>query len=409
MLVDTVGSILTCTVGQHVSIRENIMATRVVTAENLFQPLNLLFSFSSVYQFASVANVTFSDSYEEFLDAVKVFNFDLSFAAGCLFDATFHRRLLFSTIAPIIALGFLAGTYLVAVHIHRGSPGSLQIIWQKHVSMVLLLTFLVYSSVSTILFEAFACERLENGKNYVRADYEVNCASSEHKRYQVYAGFMIMLYTVGIPALYFGLLFRDRDVLTRSKADREDPPRVTLTSSLWKAYRPSVFYYEVVECARRVLLTGVVVFIFPNSSAQIAVTLMIAFTFVIISEVLSPYSSTWDTWISRMGQLVVYTSMYVALLRKVDVSDEQASSQEVFGAVLVAAHVCMVLVIVAETCALMGSSWAGRVQQRDEPAPRPHRAKVVLRRTSESASVNGGSFSGGSDGVEPSLVWAESA
>lgn len=59
-------------------------------------------------------------------------------------------------------------------------------------------------------------------------------------------------------------------------------------------------------------------------------------------------------------------------LLKVDVSIEEASSQDVVDAVLISAHVCMVLVVVAKTFALMGSKWAARVQQRDEPAPRSH-------------------------------------
>ena len=127
----------------------------------------------------------------------------------------------------------------------------------------------------------------------------------------------------------------------------EDPPHVNSTSGLRKPYTPKVFYYKVIECSRRILLAGVVVFIYPYTAAQIAVTLMIAFAFV-ISEALSPYSSPWDTWISRMGHVVVFFSMYAALLLKVDVSDERIGSQRVFEAVLVAVHACMMLAVVVE-------------------------------------------------------------
>ncbi|CAN0346425.1 unnamed protein product [Ectocarpus sp. 6 AP-2014] len=171
---------------------------------------------------------------------------------------------------------------------------------------------------------------------------------------------MIILYTVGIPFLYGVLLFRDRDVLGQEEADREDTARVTSTSDLWKLYRPSVFYYEVIECGRRVLLAGVVVFIYPNTAAQIAVTLVMAFVFVVVSEGLAPYASRWDTWLSRMGHVVVYMSMYVALLLKVDVSKERVDSQKVFEAVLVTAHACMILVVVVETVVL---TCALRVEQ----------------------------------------------
>ena len=95
---------------------------------------------------------------------------------------------------------------------------------------------------------------------------------------------MMVLYTVGIPAFYGYLLFRDRHILTKNEADRENIniPRLTTTSDLWKPYKPSVFYYEVIECGRRILLAGVVVFIEPNTSAQIAGTLMMAFVFVVL-------------------------------------------------------------------------------------------------------------------------------
>lgn len=63
---------------------------------------------------------------------------------------------------------------------------------------------------------------------------------------------------------------------------------------LWKPYKPSVFYYELIECARRILLARVVVFIYPNSAAQIAITLIMAFAFALLSEGLAPYASRWS-------------------------------------------------------------------------------------------------------------------
>ncbi|CAM9774589.1 unnamed protein product [Ectocarpus sp. 6 AP-2014] len=314
-------------------------------------------------QFTNVANVTYPDVYQNFLNGLEVFNFDLSWilSAGCVVDVDFHDRLLMATVGPIFAALLLACTFAAAVRIHRGATDTLENVRHKHVFMVLLLTFFVYSSVSATLFRTFACETLEDGKTYLLADYRIECDSSKHKRFEVYAGFMVLLYTAGIPALYSFLLFRDRDVLKGKEAAGQDlRPRATSTSDLWKPYKPSVFYYEVVECARRVLLAGVVVFIYPNSSAQIAITLALAFIFVLISEGLAPYASRWDTWINRMGHVVVVASMYLALLLKVDVSKERSSSQGVFEAVLVVAHVVMVVVVVVETLVLALALRAGR-------------------------------------------------
>ena len=245
---------------------------------------------------------------------------------------------------------------------------------------MLLLTFLVYSSVSSIIFQTFAYDGLDDGNIYLRADYRIQFDSPKHEAFQIYAGFMMVLYAFGIPALYAILLFKDRDLLanTSGGSDTEDARdnnhRVRSTSNLWKPYKPKRFYYEVIECTRRILLTGIVVFIYPNTAAQIAVSLIISFTFTVVSEGLNPYSSTWDTWVSRMGHVVVFVSVYLALLLKVDVSDERFESQTVFEAVLVFAHACMILAVLGEALILACSL---RAERQEDPSPRFRRMKWV--------------------------------
>ncbi len=58
-----------------------------------------------------------------------------------------------------------------------------------------------------------------------------------------------------------------------------------------------------------------------------------------------------------MGHAVVTLSMYVALLLKVDVSGERPESQHLFEGVLIAAHICMGLVIMVETAAQGVQVW----------------------------------------------------
>ena len=100
-----------------------------------------------------------------------------------------------------------------------------------------------------------------------------------------------MIYTVGIPIFYATLLFKDRDVINSSETRPNSCSGIVPTSSVWNPYKPSVFYFEVIERIRRVVLAGVVVFFNPNTTSQIAVTLTLAFIFVVISESLDPYVS----------------------------------------------------------------------------------------------------------------------
>lgn len=86
---------------------------------------------------------------------------------------------------------------------------------------------------------------------------------------------------------------------------------------------------QVVECFRRIALTGFAVFIYPDSSAQIAIVLLLAAIFMVLSEILSPFARPTEMWLYRAGHYVVFASMYLALLLRVDVSSERDQSQDV--------------------------------------------------------------------------------
>lgn len=218
-------------------------------------------------------------------------------------------------------------------------------------SAVLLVTFLVYSSVSASVFKMFACEYLDDGKYYLRADYRIECDSHKHRALQYYAGLMVLVYPVGIPLFYSVLLFRHRRVL-RDDARREIDISVKAMSNLWTPYRPHRYFYEVIECGRRILLTGAIGFMYTDEVAQVAMSLMIAFIFVLLTEVLRPYQSEWDAWVSRAGHVIVVFSMFLAHLLATDVAAKDDRDQEVLARVLVAGQVCMILAVVGEAVSM---------------------------------------------------------
>lgn len=320
-----------------------------------------------------MANVTYPGVYGRFLSSIDFLTFDLGmlFSAGCLVEGIdFHDRLLISTLGPILVTALLGVTYGIASVRTRNVGGSLRKVRGKHASALLLLTFLVYSSVSALVFSAFACERLDDGFIYLRADYTIECDSPTHKAFQVYAGVMILVYPVGIPLAYAMVLYANRRVL-RDPWERQVDDHVNTIEDLWSPYRPECYMYEVLECTRRVSLTGVIVFIYPNTAAQVAVTLVLAFAFNVVFETLAPYESRSDTWISRIGHVVVFMSMYVALLLKVDVSSEQDESQEVFAGFLVAVHAGLFLAAITEmaitSCSFVGGQRVEHAGPRSWP------------------------------------------
>ena len=125
---------------------------------------------------------------------------------------------------------------------------------------------------------------------------------------------------------------------------------------VWAVYKPSRYYYEVVESGRRIALTAIAAFVLPNSATQlyIVIALLFAVGYVHISKVVSPFQKAIDTGLDRWGNGVVVASMYVAFLSNVKFSENVASEGYLltFSGVLIAANVLMVVTVLIQTVLL---------------------------------------------------------
>lgn len=197
-----------------------------------------------------MGNVTFPDAYQSLLDWLEILNFDVGFAlsSGGCFNIDFHGRLLAITLGPIIFTSLLGVTYKVAWYRNRLSSEALQKIRGKHSTVFLWMTFLVYSTASSIVFKTFSCESLEDGNTYLRADYRIKCTSDKHKMLKVYAGLMMIVYPLGIPLLYVAVLVWGRDAWKIAGVRSRNDAHVQAATVLSRPYRPGCFYYEVSLC-----------------------------------------------------------------------------------------------------------------------------------------------------------------
>ena len=63
---------------------------------------------------------------------------------------------------------------------------------------------------------------------------------------------------------------------------------------------PDLYYYEVIECGRRILLAGVLIFIAPYSASQAAAACIFAFVSFLGFELLRPHLDPTDAWLYRL-------------------------------------------------------------------------------------------------------------
>lgn len=295
--------------------------------------------------------MAYPEIYETFLGYVDVVNLDLAWmmSAGCLIDTDFYDSLLVSTIGPLVMTGLVLLSRTV---MRRRYPANDQIKRSKsdrrHASAIFWVSFLVYSKTSGTIFQAFACDEIDNGTSFLRVDHSVQCFTPRHKWFMGYAGVMSIIYPFGIPFCYAAVLYYAR---TAIKSGQEAVAGSTVVlKELWQPYQKDAYFYEVVECLRRVVLSGVVVFVLPNTAGQIATSFLLSMFFFVIFMVLNPYQHRSDTWLGIIGHAVVMLSMFSGLLEKVDIEGDDSFSQEVFAVVLIVAHLAMVLFLAAEAC-----------------------------------------------------------
>ena len=304
-------------------------------------------------QFSSVVSVTYPDVYETFVGYIDVLGLDLGWmlSVECWIDTDFYDTLLVKTIGPLVASVLVVMSYKFRIRNCRTEDQDrCSRIDHTHATFLYLISFLVYSASSSTIFETFACDDIDTGESFLRADHGIQCFTVEHRVYMVYAGFMCLVYPFGIPFCYAAILYQAREgLMSEEEAVRTN---ATALRALHAPYRKEVYYYEVVECFRRVTLSGLVVFILPNTAGQVITTFLLSFFYFALFMALHPYKQAWDTWLARVGHAIVTMSMFVALVVKVDTEGDDGFSQNVFAGALLFVNCALVLAVAVEAFAM---------------------------------------------------------
>jgi hypothetical protein len=177
--------------------------------------------------------------------------------------------------------------------------------------------------------------------------YSIQCDTVEHNAYKIYAGFMVIIYPLGIPALYAWLLWRNKHKLSSKNnasvrmLSRHSDISLRPTRFLWKSYTPNMYYWEVVECFRRLLLTGGMLIIAPGEPAlQATVACMLTVVSGFITVYLRPHADALESKIYVTGVLLVFLSFLLSLIQ---ITDVISTTEVVTGGMLIALNLVMMV------------------------------------------------------------------
>ncbi|CAN0512970.1 unnamed protein product, partial [Scytosiphon promiscuus] len=188
-------------------------------------------------------------------------------SAGCLIDTDFYYSLLVSTIGPLVAAGLVLLSRAATLRrCPAGDQDRRSKTERRHASAMFWISFLVYSTSSATIFQTFACDDLDDGTSFLRVDHSVQCYTPKHEGFMWYAGVMSIVYPFGIPFCYALSLCGARNGI--QSGQQAVAGSAVVLKDLWEPYQKHAYYYEVVECVRRVVLSGLVVGVFPNTAGQ---------------------------------------------------------------------------------------------------------------------------------------------
>ena len=113
----------------------------------------------------------------------------------------------------------------------------------------------VYTILCRTTFQSFACKGIDEGEAFHQNDFTVDCNSDGYKAYAVVAGFFIVIYPIGIVAIFVALLYLNRKVLGNQAGGAEATGKwysgdLETFSFLVDGYRRETFWYEIVDFIR---------------------------------------------------------------------------------------------------------------------------------------------------------------
>lgn len=194
--------------------------------------------------------------------------------------------------------------------------------------------------------------------------YDISCESPSYGAWTAYASFMLFVYPIGIPFLYWVLLFQHRthinpdvsenplseiegssderprspsaeaymelrqrislsrqdssarnlmtellghsevsteEIQERKLLTRNADPSIRHLLFLFEEYEPRCYQFVVFECVRKLALTGLLIFVFAGSATQIAIGLLIAVLSEKFVAHFRPYIDDTDDNLANVG------------------------------------------------------------------------------------------------------------
>ena len=144
---------------------------------------------------------------------------------------------------------------------------------------------------------------------YLRSDLRLECDTERHAAASGFGFFMVIAFPVGLPLLYFVMLFINRKKLY--EADGEASKEVSYLSFFFLEYKPKLYFWETIECGRKLLLMGFASFYQPGTLMQLIAVMSLTMLYIATISKFEPYVNNIDNLLAINGQVMLFFTLLV--------------------------------------------------------------------------------------------------
>jgi hypothetical protein len=320
----------------------------------MYQPFRILVGYGQVVnQIGLVLDIEYPPMIKRMFSFLSPFAMNLKsiLQLDCLGDIQFYEEWTVRIfVIPLMMVAIVAARYAYA---KRSSSSSSTDAASRFHADLFVIIFLIYPGVCNEAFSMYNCRALDGDLTVLHMDYRIDCSSTVHSFYQLVAGAVIGVFSVGIPLGMVVLMLmrmadyeastdsqrfvarRVADELRMDDAVAADAIRDVSTgreySFLVNAYKPRYYFWEGIDMIRKLALVGMLVVAGRGSVAQLFLAVCVSCASLVAQVTLSPYKHREDNIFKACVEVHIFLVVTIALVLKCLVGVGTLEGEELFG------------------------------------------------------------------------------
>jgi hypothetical protein len=184
--------------------------------------------------------------------------------------------------------------------------------WNSHsvvshaLNITVHLLLLLHTPVSMKVFQYFNCKHVFQNRYFMKADYSIECFTVDWNLYLIHVFLVGGLYSLGLPMLIGVFMFRNR----KSLHVGEIKARVGF---LYSGVRLGAEGWEVHELVRKMVLTGLIVYLQESPAIQSIVGVMVCSFSLASLNYMQPMKNRWVFWLAQLSFVLTLFKFLVAI------------------------------------------------------------------------------------------------